>query len=765
MTSDNAQNKWIGKRTIRPDGEDKVTGRATFGADFSQPGMLVGRVLRSPHPHARIRAINTEKAAALPGVKAVMTGRDLVAFPWDKPAILGIQDLRYISRNVMARDKVLYVGHAVAAVAATSARIAAAALALIEVDYEVLPWVIDVDEAMRPAAPVLHAHMHRDGGNPGPATTSNVAGKLEHVLGDCEAGFAAADVIVEKSFRTRPVHQGYIEPHACLVSVGKEGRTTIWSSSQGHFMVRDMTARLTGVKLSNLRAIPAEIGGGFGGKTIVYLEPLALTLSRKSGRPVKMVMTRQEVFRATGPTSGSSSTVKIGATKDGKITGVAATYRLQAGAFPGGPVRGAIGCALAPYDIANVRITGFDVVTNRPKVAAYRAPGAPIGAFAMESTLDELARALHIDPLLLRLKNAAKQGTKAAYGPTYRRIGYEETLRTALDHPHYHAPLGPNQGRGVASGFWFNAGGESSAQININEDGTVVVVTGHPDIGGSRASMVNIAAETLGIDYRNVQALIGDTSSVGFSALTGGSRATFAGGMVVANATDRVIKILRERAAKMWKIDAEAVVWEGGQARPAGANAGEFPPLTLAQIAAQAGATGGPINARFSSTTEGAAPGFATHICDVEVDPETGKVTILRYTAIQDVGRAIHPSYVEGQIQGGVAQGIGWALNEEYIFTPSGALDNPAFLDYRMPVASDLPMIESILIEVANDKHPHGIRGVGEVPIVPALAAVANAIRNAVGLRLTELPMSPPKVLAALGDASVHPRQQMVAAR
>src|SRR5215813_10689378 len=493
-------NKWIGKRTIRPDGVDKVTGRAAFGADFSQPGMLFGRVLRSPHPHARIKSINFDKALALPGVKAVMSGHDLVDFPWDKPVILGIQDLRFISRNVMARDRAFYAGHAVAAVAATSVTIAAAA-ELIEVDYEVLPWVIDVDEAIEPSAPILHEDMRGVGDKPGVATTSNIAGKLEHKLGDCEQGFAAAEVIVERSFKTKPVHQGYIEPHACVVSVAKDGRTTIWSSSQGHFMVRDMTGQLTGTKLSDIRAIPAEIGGGFGGKTIVYLEPLALVLARKTGRPVKMVMTRDEVFRATGPTSGSSSTVKIGATKDGKITAVKASYRLQAGAFPGSPIRGAVGCSLSPYDIANVEITGYDVVTNRPKVAAYRAPGAPIGAFSMESTLDELARALKMDPLVLRQKNAAKEGTKAAYGPVFPRIGYEETLQAALNHPHYQAPLGKNQGRGVASGFWFNAGGESSATVNVNEDGTVVVMTGHPDIGGSRASTANIAAEILGIDH------------------------------------------------------------------------------------------------------------------------------------------------------------------------------------------------------------------------------------------------------------------------
>ena len=338
-----ADNKWIGKRTPRPDGIDKVTGRAAFAADFSLPGMLWGRVLRSPHPHARIRSINSDKALALPGVKAVMIGEDLVEFPWDKAAPLGIQDLRFNSRNVMAREKALYVGHPVAAVAAISNRIAADALKLIEVDYEVLPWVIDVDEALQPGAPILHEHMRGVGAKPGPGTTSNIAGTLEHKLGDCDAGFAAADVIVERHFKTKPVHQGYIEPHACVVDV-KGGQVTIWSSSQGHFMVRDMTAQLTGAKLSDVRAIPAEIGGGFGGKTIVYLEPLALILARKSGRPVKMVMSRQEVFRATGPTSGSSMTVKVGATKDGKITALKSTMRLQAGAFPGSPIRGAVGC-------------------------------------------------------------------------------------------------------------------------------------------------------------------------------------------------------------------------------------------------------------------------------------------------------------------------------------------------------------------------------------------------------------------------------------
>ncbi|MBR0753928.1 xanthine dehydrogenase family protein molybdopterin-binding subunit [Bradyrhizobium jicamae] len=738
-------NKWIGQRTIRPDGVDKVTGRAAFAADTNMPGMIWGKVLRSPHPHARIRSINTAKAEALPGVKAVVTARDIVDFTIEKGAVmLGIQDMRWMCRNVMAREKALFPGHPVAAVAATTEAIAAEACKLIEVDYEVLPWVIEINDALKPGAPILHEFNKVDG------KPSNLLGKLEVKKGDIAKGFAEAEIIVEHTFTTRPVHQGYIEPHACLISVAADGKTTIWSSSQGQFMVRAMTSMLTGIPQSDIRAIPAEIGGGFGGKTIVYLEPLATMLAKKSGRPVKMVMTREEVMRATGPTSGSKSIVKIGARKDGTIVAAHGAFFLQAGAFPGSPIRGAVGCSFAPYDIPNVLSEGFDVCSNRSKVAAYRAPGAPIGAYAVECVLDELAEKLKMDPLELRLKNAAKEGTKAAHGPVFPRIGYIETLEAAKNHPHYAAPLGKLQGRGVASGFWFNAGGESSAQVNITEDGNVVVTTGHPDIGGSRAGIANICAELLGIDYKRISVIIGDTQTVGFSNLTGGSRVLFASSMVVTQATDKVINTLRERAAKIWEIDPEAVKWENGAAHPASPNAGQFEPLTLADLADKAPSQGGPIGASVQLNTQGAEGGFGTHICDVEVDVELGIVRVIRYTAVQDVGRAVHPSYVEGQLQGGVAQGIGWALNEEYIYNRDGKVDNPGFLDYRMPVCSDLPMLDCVLVEVPNPKHPQGVKGVGEVPLVPVMAAVSNAVYNALGKRFYHLPMSPPKVSEVL---------------
>ena len=738
-------NKWIGQRTIRPDGMDKVTGRAQFAADTSMPGMIWGKVLRSPHPHARIKSINTQKAEALPGVKAVVTSKDVVDFPIEKGAVmLGIQDMRWMCRNVMARDKALFPGHPVAAVAATTEAIAAEACKLIEVDYEVLPWAIEIDDALKPDAPILHEFNKFDG------KPSNITGKLEVKKGDIAEGFKKAEVVIERTFTTRPVHQGYIEPHACLVSVAPDGKTTIWSSSQGQFMVRAMTAYLAGMPQSDIRAIPAEIGGGFGGKTIVYLEPLATILARKSGRPVKMVMTREEVMRATGPTSGSKSTVKIGATKDGKIVAGHGIFYLQAGALPGSPIRGAVGCSFAPYDIPHVLSEGFDVVSNRSKVAAYRAPGAPIGAFAVECVMDELASALKMDPLEFRLKNAAKEGTKAAHGPVYPRIGYVETLEAAKNHPHYKAPLKKFQGRGVASGYWFNAGGESSATVNITEDGNVVVTTGHPDVGGSRAAIANICAELLGIDYKRVSVIIGDTQTVGFSNLTGGSRVLFASAIVVTQSTETIINTLRQRAAKIWDIDPEAVKWENGAAHPVSPNAGQFEPLTLKELADKAPSQGGPIGASVQLNTAGAEGGFGTNICDVEVDIELGIVRVIRYTTIQDVGKAIHPGYVEGQLQGGAVQGIGWALNEEYIYNKDGKVDNPGFLDYRMPVCSDMPMIDCGLVEVPNPKHPQGVKGVGEVPLVPGMAAIANAVYDALGIRFTHLPMSPPKVLDAL---------------
>jgi CO/xanthine dehydrogenase Mo-binding subunit len=743
--------KWVGTRPIRPDGVPKVTGRAMYGADLKLPGMIYGKVLRSPHAHARIRSIDTSAAEKLPGVKAVMTAKDMPdqRFDYIGPERVAV-NFWHVTRNIMAREKALYEGHAIAAVAAATSAIAEEALNLIKVDYEVLPHVIDVDEAMQPDAPLLFEEMTTRGIEPAPTKPSNISKRLEFSIGDIAKGFAEADVVVEKEFKTAAVHQGYIEPHACVAKTEADGQIELWSSSQGHFQMRALTAQILGARIGDIRVTPAEIGGGFGGKTVAYLEPIAAVLSRKAGLPVRVMMTREEVFRGSGPTSGSSMWAKIGVKKDGTITAMDAVYKFQAGAFPGSPVMNGCLCAFAPYDVPNQHAVGYDVVCNRPKAAAYRAPGSPISAFAVESVLDMCATAIGMDPLELRHKNGCRIGTPTISGPKHAHAGYLETVKACIDHPAYKVKLGPNQGRGVASGYWFNGAGESSATMQVNADGTVLVATGSPDIGGSRASMAMMAAETLGVDYSQVRAIVADTGSVGYTHVTGGSRVTFATGMAVVNATRNVIKDLCHRAAVIWGVDAEGVIWEDGYAKPASSNVGDFKPLSLREIVAKAAATGGPITASAGVNAGGQAPGFSTQFCDVEVDPETGKVTILRFVAAQDVGRAIHPSYVEGQIQGGVVQGIGWALNEEYIYNDKGQLDNPGFLDYRCPVASDLPMIDAVLVEVPNPAHPYGAKGVGEVNICPPMAAIANAIEAAIGKRMTELPMSPPRILAAL---------------
>jgi CO/xanthine dehydrogenase Mo-binding subunit len=747
--------KVVGTRPIRPDGVDKVTGRAVFAADTRASGMLWGKILRSPHAHARIVSIDTSKAAALKGVHAVVTSADFPNIPSEEAFVgEGPMNFRDLSWNVMARGKALYEGHAVAAVAATTQQIADDALALIEVKYEVLPFVIDVEDAMADNAPVLHDDMFTGGVTPKPTKPSNVAKVVTFKKGDAEAGFKDADIIVEGKYTTKPVHQGYIEPHACLATYAPDGQITIHSSSQGHFMVRAYTAKLLGIDMANIRCTPAEIGGGFGGKTLIYLEPVAVALSRKSGKSVKMQMTREDVFRGSGPTSGAAIELKIGAKKDGTIVAAKQVLKFQAGAFAGSPIGPGCMCGFALYDIENVDVVGYDVVSNRPKVAAYRAPGAPITSFAVESALDELAEKLGMDPLTLREKNAAKNGTKTHYGVTHANIGFEQVLAAVKTHPHWKSELPAGQGRGLACGFWFNIGGESSATVHVNEDGSVTAATGSPDIGGSRASMGMMVAEVLGVPATRVRTTVADTASIGFTFLTGGSRVTFATGMAVTQAAEKVVDELKKRAAMIWEIPADAVEWKDGMAFPAGSNAGAFEPLDLAAIALKAGRTGGPINAEVSVNAQGAGAGFGVHICDVTVDKETGHVAIERYTAFQDVGKAIHPSYVEGQIQGGAVQGIGWALNEEYIYNDKGQMENPGFLDYRCPVASDLPMIEAVLVEVPNPRHPFGARGVGEVPIIPPMAAIGNAIRRATGVEMHDLPMSPPKVRAALDAAA-----------
>ncbi|MBY0374637.1 MAG: xanthine dehydrogenase family protein molybdopterin-binding subunit, partial [Bryobacteraceae bacterium] len=523
----------IGTRPIRHDGADKVTGRALYGADIQLAGLLRGFILRSPHAHARIKRIDTSKAEAYPGVKAVVTSRDFPAVDGRKIVDLGEGDtpLAYARGNVLAEGKVLYRGHAVAAVAAVDAHTAEEAAALIEVEYEVLPCVLTAPEAMRSEAPILHEDLEtKEFGQP-TGRVSNIAEHFRHTLGDLDAGFAAADLIVERDFNTATVHQGYIEPHNATANWNHDGRINIWCSTQGSFVVRDATAALLDLPVSHIKVTPMEIGGGFGGKIPVYLEPVAALLSKKTGRPVKILMPRTAVFEATGPTPGSAMKIKIGAKKDGTITAAQAWLAFEAGAYPGAMVGPAGMTVFAAYDIPNVVIDGYDVVVNKPSTAAYRAPGAPNAAFATESVIDELATQLGLDPLDLRLKNAAKEGTRRADGPKFRKIGCVEVLEAMKNSPHYQSKLeGPNRGRGVAIGFWFNIGLPSSCTLNVTADGSVNLIEGSTDIGGSRTSIAMQAAEVLGLRAEDIHPSVVDTDSIGYTGVTGGSRTTFATG-------------------------------------------------------------------------------------------------------------------------------------------------------------------------------------------------------------------------------------------
>ena len=742
----------VGTRPIRHDGLEKVIGAAKFGADTQLSGMLHGKVLRSPHAHARIKSIDTSKAEALPGVTAVVTSKD---FPIIGNVIIDLAEggSRLLAEHIMAADKARYKGHAVAAVSATSAHIAEAALELIEVDYEVLKPVLSIQDSMKDDAPLLHdtmtTHfkMERFARGDDTGAQSNIASHIQHKLGDIDKGFADADVIIEGEYTTQTVHQGYIEPHASTASWAGDGRLTIWTCTQGAFAIRSSCSAILDIPESRIKVIPTEIGGGFGAKATTYLEPVAAILSKKSGRPVKVIISRKDVFEGTGPAAASLMRTKIGATKDGKITAAKLWLAFDAGAFPGSPIGGATMCATGPYNIENLLVDGYDVVTNHQKVQAYRAPGQPQGSFSVEPLMDELAEKLGIDPMELRLRNVVKEGDRQPNGVPHPVFGAKELEEAMRDHDHYQTPLsGPNQGRGAAIGYRWQGGQASSVTINVNSDGTINLTSGSVDIGGTRTAIAMQAAEVLGITAEDVAPAVADTDSVGYTANTGGSRTAFDTGYAAVKAAEEINRLMAQRAALIFEVDEGDITVEGGQfVCPSTEDK-----ISFKDLSARLMRTGGPVTCSVSTVSPGIGPVIAGNLVDVEVDPETGKVDVLRYTAFMDVGTAVHPAYVEGQIQGGTVQGIGWALNEEYVYDENGAMLNSSFLDYRMPTALDVPMIDTVMIEVPNPKHPFGLRGVGEAPIIPPLSALAIAVSNAIGVRMHDLPLTPDAILKAL---------------
>ena len=746
------ERKYVGKRVDKVDALERVTGKAVYGADLFVPGMLHAKVLRSPHPHARIVSIDTSKAEAVEGVKAVITAADLPA-PNDTAVSFGGElaiSLPDLQKLTIAHEKVLFDGHAVAAVAATTIDAAERATSLIDVEYELLPPVESGVDALKEDAALLHDNLFTTTLGEKPEKPSNLAMYLEDGRGDIDQAWAESDFIVEQSYDTLMVHQGYLEPQACVCQADQDGTVNVWTSNQGIFNVQRQLSALLNLPQDKVIVTPLELGGGFGGKIYTILEPLAIILSQKSDRPVKMVMDRSEVFRATGPGSPTHINVKVGAKKDGHLTGCYAKLIYDAGAFPGSPIAGASTVSFGPYKVDNLKIEGYDVVTNKPRVQAYRAPGGtPIG-FGIETAIDELATKIGMDPLVFRKVNAVDEGDQMTNNRPFNRIGLNEVLDQISSHPSWTKPLeGPNRGRGVAVGFWLGATLTSSCEVFVHPDGTVTLVSGQVDVTGIRTTMGQMAAEELQVPIEDVMVRVLDTGSAPYTDLSAGSRSTRTQSVAIQNACISAIEQMKALAADQLQCEASEVeyadkrFWVKSDPERA---VGWF---DAARVSIRRGE--GPVCGKGTVTRMQNAPEFAAHVADVEVDPDTGKVKILNYTCFQDVGFAINPTQVEGQIQGGATQGIGWAVYEYYHYE-KGVLRNPSLLDYRMPTALDLPMLDTVLIEVPASDGPYGARGVGEVPIVPPPGAIANAIYRAVGVRMNQLPMTPEAVFWAIKE-------------
>jgi CO/xanthine dehydrogenase Mo-binding subunit len=740
----------FGARYEKVDGYEKVTGVAQFGADYLAPGMLHGKFVRSPHAHARIVRIDTAEAEKLPGVHAVITAAD---FPATVSGDVDTGEVEigivYLANLVMARRKVLFQGHPVAAVAASDPHIAEQAAALVKVEYEVLPPVTDPVEAMSPAAPLLHEGLIARSLSGKADRPSNISTHLEAQRGDFEAGFRASDIIVERTFRTSIVHQGYIEPEAETAWWQPDGRLTVWGNTQGAFSLRGGLANLLGIDAGRITVIPLEVGGAFGGKLVPRVSPVAALLSRKSGRPVKIVLNRTEVLQATGPGAAAVVTLKVGAARDGRLKAAQARIIFAAGAFPGAPVIRGLQTVFACYQPETARVDAYDVVTNTPRVAAYRAPGATVTSFCTESVMDELASKLGMDPIDFRLKNATRTGDKTVDGLTYTRIGIAEMLDAAKKHPAWTTPLLPSprgwpRGRGLGIGWWPCGIEVSSVRFMVNQDGSVELVAGNVDLSGVRTGLAQIAAETLRIEPSEVHVTVANTDQVPYTGSSAGSRVTRANSDAIYKAGQEVIRQMREKVAQKWGVQPDAVEYREG-AFVSSDNPDRK--LTFKQAGKAVTQHGSNVVATASNNPNmRMANGYALNIADVEVDPDTGKVELLKFTAFQDVGRCVNPTQVEGQIQGGATQGIGWAMNEEYVYDDRGILRNASLLDYRMPTALDLPMLDTVILETPADDGPFGIRGVGEPPIIPPAGAIANAIAAATGVRLNRLPLSPERV-------------------
>ena len=725
----------------RVDAWEKVTGQATYAGDVYLPGMLMCKILASSRSHARIVSIDTSRAEALPGVRAVITGED---FPQVRFGSGALKD-----RYIMARDIVYYIGEPVAAVAAEDEITAQEAVDLIEVEYEDLDAVVDPITALRTGAPSVHPDLETYEGYGFTIEGGNICTLLDADRGDVDQAFEEADHVFEDTFRSQGINQGFLEPMACVANVEANGRLTVWASTQGPYQVRAQLAPVLDMPLSNIRIIPMELGGGFGAKLRLAFEAFPALLAMKTGSPVKLINTREEVFTLNGPRHPVTNYIKTGVNNDGTIVAREAYTIFDVGAYLGAGPNSGIGHGLGAYDIPNFRLRSYGAYTNKVYVGSYRASGVADMTFAVESHMDIIAHKLGMDPLEFRLKNAIKEGDVAVNGSRVPGNGLVETLRAVKERLGLPKELPKDHGVGIALCEWRSGAGPSTASINVNEDGTVSLLTGSVDISGSDTSLASIAAETLGISIGQVIVAKRDTDLAPFTGPSGGSRIVYSQGKAVQMAAEDTLDKLLALAADRLGVPQDALACAGGRVYVQ-----DNPPqgLTLGQLAAASiNSRTGPITGNASLSTLPYAPVFSAQAAEVAVDRATGQVKLTRYVQCQDVGVAINPMAVEGQLEGGAVQGIGRALTEDMLFDQeTGAVRNPSFATYLMPLALDLPELETLMVRVPSEDGPFGARAVAEPPGFGPPAAIANAIYDAVGVRIRELPLSGERVLAAL---------------
>ena len=754
--------KGVGVSIPRPDGPEKVTGRVQYVADIQPKGLLHAKLLRSPHAHAKIISIDTSAAKALPGVRAVLTAKDIPHLKKKAPTR---------AHAVLAIDRVVFMGQPVAAVAADEPSIAEEALDLIKVEYEVLAASIDPLKAMLPGAPpVADAGTEADTSealahsavaiakSEAPAKAVNISQQARLTRGDPAKGFAESDHILEKTYRVPMVHQGYLEPHAVLAEWDRNGLLTLWASTQGSFNTRSEVADVLGIPENQIRVIPVECGGGFGGKIRALCEPITAVLAQVTKRPVRYVMTRREELQAGMPAPQVIIKLKTGVKRDGTLMAIDAETVIDSGAFSGAVLAVSAVFLGSMYKWPSFDVRGFEVLTHKPSVAAYRAPVAPQTIFAIESQMEQIARDLDLDSVEFRMRHLIQEGDPMVNGQPWQNNGAKQVLSRIADHPHWKTRKqwvtagknGKRRGVGLALGGWLGGLQPTGATVRLNPDGSLAVLTGQVDIAGTNISLAQIAASAYGVDTDLVRITTGDTDTAPMTGLSAGSKTIYTVGAAVLQAAEDARRQTFEIAAAELEASIHDLELVDGKVTVRG-----MPDkgITLATIGKKGNlymSKTPPVLGKANPAFTQQAPGFAAQLARLEVDADTGEVTILDFVIVQDVGKAINPMGVEGQMQGGAVQSLGMALTEGLLFDDSGRLTNPSLLDYRKLTAADLPNLETIIVEVPAPAGPFGARGVGEPPIIPAPAAIANAIQNATGARLTELPMNPERIALAL---------------